>query len=122
MPDGGTLLLGGLKFYEQETLERARSRSSSKIPILSFLFSRKGHYVNRRNLLVLITARDRAARGVRAQGRPQVGADGRGRLGPDEARGALRVQRGGSLRQVLEMLALIGVCRLIGLLARFGAT
>ena len=56
MPDGGTLLLGGLKFYEQQTHE-------SGMPVLvadprssGFLFSRKGHYVNRRNLIVLITA------------------------------------------------------------------
>ncbi len=55
MPDGGTLLLGGLKFYEQETLESG-TPFLSKLPVLSFLLSRKGNYVNRRNLLVLITA------------------------------------------------------------------
>jgi type II secretory pathway component GspD/PulD (secretin)/tetratricopeptide (TPR) repeat protein len=55
MPDGGTLLLGGLKFYEQETLN-SEVPILSKLPLLSFLFSRKGHYVNRKNLLVLISA------------------------------------------------------------------
>ncbi|MDJ0975563.1 MAG: hypothetical protein QNJ98_13965 [Planctomycetota bacterium] len=55
MPDKGTLLLGGLRFYEQETLDSGIPLLS-KIPILSFLVSRKGNYVNRRNLMVLITA------------------------------------------------------------------
>ena len=55
LPDKGTLLLGGLKFYEQETLS-AGVPILSDIPVLSLLFSRKGHYVNRRNLLVLIHA------------------------------------------------------------------
>jgi len=55
MPDGGTLLLGGLKFYEQETLNSG-TPILSDLPILGFLLSRKGNYVNRRNLLVLITA------------------------------------------------------------------
>jgi len=56
MPDGGTLLLGGLKFFEE------RNQDSSvpwlnKIPILSFVLSRKGTFAERRNLLVLIRAR-----------------------------------------------------------------
>jgi type II secretory pathway component HofQ len=55
MPDGGTLLLGGLKFYEQVT-EESGIPFLSDIPILSFLCSRKGHYVNKRNLMILITA------------------------------------------------------------------
>lgn len=55
MPDRATLLLGGLKYYEQETLN-STTPILGDIPILSFLFSRKGHYVNRRNLLILITA------------------------------------------------------------------
>ena len=56
MPDGGTLLLGGLKFYEQVT-EESGLPILSDIPILGFLLSRKGDYVNRRNLIILITAR-----------------------------------------------------------------
>jgi type II secretory pathway component GspD/PulD (secretin)/tetratricopeptide (TPR) repeat protein len=55
MPDGGTLLLGGLKFYEQVDAT-SEVPVLGKIPVLSFLFSRKGSYINRRNLLILITA------------------------------------------------------------------
>ena len=55
MPDGGTLLLGGLKFYEQENL-RSGTPIISDIPVIGFLFTRNGNYVNRRNLLILITA------------------------------------------------------------------
>lgn len=55
MPDGATLLLGGLKFYEQVTQDSSVPILSD-IPFLCFLFSRKGTYVNRRNLIVLITA------------------------------------------------------------------
>jgi len=55
MPDGGTLLIGGLKFYEQTT-ETSGIPLISNIPILNFFTSRKGTYVSKRNLLVLITA------------------------------------------------------------------
>ena len=55
MPDGGTLLIGGLKFYEQVDAT-SEVPVLGQIPVLGFLFSRKGHFVNRRNLLVLITA------------------------------------------------------------------
>lgn len=56
MPDGGTLLLGGMKFYEKDIRESGVPLLS-KIPILSFLLTRKGNFVNRRNLLILVTAR-----------------------------------------------------------------
>lgn len=56
MPDGGTLLLGGMKYYEKDTRESGVP-FLSKIPILSFLLTRKGNFVNRRNLLILVTAR-----------------------------------------------------------------
>ena len=56
MPDGGTLLVGGLKFYDKDVRESGIP-IFSKVPILSFLLSRKGRFVNRRNLLVLVTAR-----------------------------------------------------------------
>ena len=56
MPDEGTLLLGGLKFYEKDIRESGMPFLNN-IPILSFMFTRKGDFVNRRNLLVLITAR-----------------------------------------------------------------
>jgi len=55
MPDGGTLLLGGLTFYEQVDAT-SEVPILGKIPILGFMFSRKGHYVNRKNLIVLISA------------------------------------------------------------------
>ncbi len=56
MPDSGTLLLGGLKFYEKDVRESGIP-FLSQIPILSFLVTRKGNFVSRSNLLVLITAR-----------------------------------------------------------------
>ncbi|MDA1194365.1 MAG: hypothetical protein O2894_04205 [Planctomycetota bacterium] len=56
MPDEGTLLLGGLKFYVKDNRESGMPFFNN-IPILSFLLTRKGTYVNRRNLLILITAR-----------------------------------------------------------------
>ncbi|MCE9636385.1 MAG: hypothetical protein K8T90_11835 [Planctomycetes bacterium] len=56
MPDGGTLLLGGLKFFEEKRLESSVPWLD-KVPVVSFLLSRKGTYQERRNLLVLIRAR-----------------------------------------------------------------
>jgi type II secretory pathway component GspD/PulD (secretin) len=55
MPDGGTLLLGGLKFYEQVDAV-SEIPILGQIPVLGFLFSRKGTYTARKNLIVLITA------------------------------------------------------------------
>ena len=56
VPDGGTLLLGGLKFFEED-----RMNSSvpwlDKIPVASFFLSRKGTSLVKRNVLVLIRAR-----------------------------------------------------------------
>ena len=56
MPDGGILLLGGLKFFEEE-----RMTSSvpwlSEIPILSFFWSRKGTFISQRSLIILIKAK-----------------------------------------------------------------
>jgi type II secretory pathway component GspD/PulD (secretin) len=56
MPDGGTLLLGGLKFLEERRLESSVPWLD-KIPIVAFAISRKGTFEERRNLLVLIRAR-----------------------------------------------------------------
>ena len=56
MPDGGTLLLGGLKFFEERRLDSGVPWISD-IPLASFFFSRKGTYLEKRNLLVLIRAR-----------------------------------------------------------------
>lgn len=56
MPDGGTLLLGGLKFFEEKRLESSVPWFD-KVPVVSFFLSRKGTYQERRNLLVLIRAK-----------------------------------------------------------------
>jgi len=56
MPDGGTLLLGGLKYYEEQDVDSGVPILKD-IPILSFFFSRKGKYTNLRDLLVLLRAR-----------------------------------------------------------------
>lgn len=56
MPDGGTLLLGGLKFFEERRLE-STVPWLDKIPVASFFFSRKGTFLEKRNILVLIRAR-----------------------------------------------------------------
>ncbi len=56
MPDGATLLLGGMKFYEKDVRESGVPLLS-KIPVLSFLVTRKGNFVNRRNLLILVTVK-----------------------------------------------------------------
>lgn len=56
MPDGGTLLLGGLKFYEEQDLDSGVPILKD-IPIVSFFFSRKGKYTNLRDLLVLLRAK-----------------------------------------------------------------
>ncbi len=56
MPDGGTLLLGGLKFFEERRLD-STVPWLDKIPVISFFFSRRGTYLEKRNLLVLIRAR-----------------------------------------------------------------
>ena len=56
MPDGGTLLLGGMKFYEEQDVDSGIPILKD-IPILSFFFSRKGKYTNLRDLLVLLRAK-----------------------------------------------------------------
>jgi type II secretory pathway component GspD/PulD (secretin)/tetratricopeptide (TPR) repeat protein len=56
MPDGGTLLLGGLKFYEEQDYVSGVPVLKD-IPLLSFLFSRKGKYTNIRDLIVLLKVR-----------------------------------------------------------------
>jgi len=56
MPDGGTLLLGGLKFFEERRLE-STVPWLDKIPVANFFVKRQGTYLEKRNLLVLIRAR-----------------------------------------------------------------
>ncbi len=53
MPDGGTLLLGGLKFYEDQTVESGIPILKD-IPVLEFFFSRKGKYTGMKDLIVLL--------------------------------------------------------------------
>ena len=55
IPDNATVLLGGLKFSEEQD-KFSGIPILSKIPILSFLTSRRGKYTNRRNLLILLKA------------------------------------------------------------------
>ncbi len=56
MPDNGTLLLGGMKFFTEQRLDSSVPWLSD-IPIVSFFVSRKATYLEKRNLLVLIRAR-----------------------------------------------------------------
>jgi Flp pilus assembly secretin CpaC/tetratricopeptide (TPR) repeat protein len=53
MPDGSTLLLGGLKFFEEQDFE-AGVPILKDIPVVSFLFSRKGKYTSIQDLIVLL--------------------------------------------------------------------
>jgi type II secretory pathway component GspD/PulD (secretin) len=55
MPDGGTVMLGGLKVSEKQDI-RSGVPILNKIPVLRFLFERKGHYAANQKLLILITA------------------------------------------------------------------
>ncbi len=55
MPDRGTVLLGGLKVSEKKDL-RSGVPVLNKIPVLSFLFGRKGQYTSNRKLLILLRA------------------------------------------------------------------
>jgi type II secretory pathway component GspD/PulD (secretin) len=55
MPDGGTLMLGGIRFF-RDLVAESGVPVLSKIPILSFFFSRKAKQIQRRNLLILIKA------------------------------------------------------------------
>ena len=69
MPDGGTVLLGGLKVSEKQE-QRSGVPILNKIPIVRFLFERKGTYVSNRKLLILLKASIVIPRGARARGEP----------------------------------------------------
>ncbi len=56
VPDGGTLLLGGMKLADQQELESGVP-FLDRIPVLSFFFSRKGTFESYRKLIILLTAR-----------------------------------------------------------------
>jgi type II secretory pathway component GspD/PulD (secretin) len=55
MPDGGTLLLGGIKFFKDVQAESGVP-ILSKIPVVSFFFTRKAKLIQRSNLLILMKA------------------------------------------------------------------
>jgi len=56
MPDGGTIMLGGLKIHNEQRLESGVP-ILNRIPIVSFFFKRKGTYISNRKLLILIAAK-----------------------------------------------------------------
>jgi len=55
LPDGATLLLGGLKTSVEQDY-KSDMPFFGDIPIISFFFSRQGDYVSKRKLLILLTA------------------------------------------------------------------
>jgi type II secretory pathway component GspD/PulD (secretin) len=55
MPDGGTVMLGGLKVSDKQD-NQSGVPILNKIPIVSFFFNRKGQYVSNRKLLILLRA------------------------------------------------------------------
>ena len=55
MPDGGTVMLGGLKVSDKQD-NKSGVPILNKIPIVSFFFERKGQYVSNRKLLILLKA------------------------------------------------------------------
>lgn len=55
MPDGGTVLLGGMKTSDKQDMSSGVP-ILNKIPIVSFFFDRKGNYVSNRKLLILLKA------------------------------------------------------------------
>jgi Flp pilus assembly secretin CpaC/tetratricopeptide (TPR) repeat protein len=55
MPDGGTVLLGGQKISDRKDLNSGVP-ILNKIPLVSFLFDRKGKYISNRKLLILLKA------------------------------------------------------------------
>jgi hypothetical protein len=56
MPDGGTVLLGGMKIHDSQDL-RSGTPILNKIPLISFLFERQGTFVTNRKLLILLKAK-----------------------------------------------------------------
>lgn len=55
MPDGGTVMLGGLKVSEKQDY-KSGVPILNRIPVLSFFFDRKGQYTSNRKLLILLKA------------------------------------------------------------------
>ena len=55
MPDGATVLLGGLKNSEKVSLQSGVP-ILNKIPFVSALFERKGNSISNRKLMILLKA------------------------------------------------------------------
>jgi tetratricopeptide (TPR) repeat protein len=55
LPDGGTLMLGGMKILEEQEMDSGIPYLN-QIPVLSFFFSRKGTYETYQKLVILLTA------------------------------------------------------------------
>jgi type II secretory pathway component GspD/PulD (secretin) len=55
LPDGGTLLLGGMNIIKEQEMVSGIPFLSD-IPVLSFFFSRKGTYESYQKMIILITA------------------------------------------------------------------
>lgn len=55
MPDGGTILLGGMKVSDKQD-QKSGVPILNRIPIVSFFFERKGKYISNRKLLILLKA------------------------------------------------------------------
>ncbi|MHC4851404.1 MAG: hypothetical protein ACYTF5_05255, partial [Planctomycetota bacterium] len=55
MPDGGTVLLGGTKHSDKQDLQ-SKVPILGHIPLVNFLFGRKGTSIDNRKLLILIRA------------------------------------------------------------------
>jgi hypothetical protein len=55
LPDGGTVMLGGLRVSEKQDL-RSGIPLLNKVPVVRFLFERKGTYAANQKLLILIRA------------------------------------------------------------------
>jgi len=55
LPDGGTVMLGGMKESEKQD-QQSGVPILNKIPILSVFFERKGTYISNRKLLILLRA------------------------------------------------------------------
>lgn len=55
LPDGGTVMLGGNKISQNQSM-RSGVPILNKIPILSALFERKGNFISKKKLLILVKA------------------------------------------------------------------
>jgi pilus assembly protein CpaC len=55
IPDGATLMLGGLKKSVEQD-QKSGIPFLSDIPVLGSLFSRKGEYTSKRKLIILLKA------------------------------------------------------------------